>query len=223
MPKKDNKLQIDYVFQDEALLREALTHPGYDSFFNYERLEFLGDAILGFVMGAVLFQKFPHANAGELSKRHISLVKQETLALIANNINIENSIILSEGDRKNNVQCNNSTLENVLEALIAAVYLDRGFDAVYNFTYSLWLPIIESMQDIPLDPKSVVQEWMQKKYGSLPKYELTSKSGPDHNPVFFVELDLEGYPKVQASGATKKNAEKNAAYKAIERWGVTLN
>jgi len=211
---------ILYNFRDENLLKMALTHPSLNNKnpqnFNYERLEFLGDKVLSLVIGEYLMNKFPNENEGNLSKRHASLVAGATLAQIATKINLPEMIILSFGEQKIGGNQNKNNLENALEALIGAIYLDANFEEAKKFILNFWQEFFDKNILPPQDCITKLQELIQAKLKKLPKYFTEKKGGLDHQPIFISTLEIEGLnQKFCAEGKSKKEAQKNVAQYAL--------
>ena len=206
---------IKYNFKNIQLLNEALTHPSIISKeifkFNYERLEFLGDAVLNIVISEMLFNIFPKDTEGSLAKKKTALVCGSKLVEVAQAINLGQFIIMSDGERACGGANNSSNLENALEALIGAIYLDGGLKAAKEFINSFWKHSAKHMSTPPQDAKTILQEWVQGKGLPAPIYYTIDKSGPDHNPIFTVEVRIPSYEAVQAVGNNKKVAEQKAA------------
>jgi len=172
----------------------------------YERLEFLGDRVIGLIVAEMLYQQFPNEAEGAMAKRFVALTREEALADIARQIGLPDLIKTDE----ENLRQNNSVLSDVCEAVIAALYLDKGLDTVREFMVPLWQPLIESEIQIPQDAKSELQEFCQKKFKGLPTYQLVDRTGPDHQPVFTVQVQIRN-KKAIGVGSSKKLAEQNAA------------
>ncbi len=210
--------KISYQFQNQALLQEALTHPSFtkkSNSNNYQRLEFLGDAVLGLTIAETLIKKYPEANEGELSKRQAYLISGEILSQVAVQIGIGEVIKFSEGEKSLGGKTNKHNLENACEALIGAIYLDSGLENCQKFILQNWQNIIDQNQEIPKDPVSLLQEIIQSKSKKLPIYNIEKIAGNSHQPIFqaIVEFDDKKY---QAQGSSKKEAQKNAAVLAME-------
>lgn len=188
------------------LLAKALQLPFKGKRAGYERLEFLGDRVVGLVVAEFLYDTFPDEQEGALAKRFVALTREETLANIARELDLPAQLKTNE----NELRHNDSVLSDVCEAVIAALYLDKGLNAVKKFMKPLWMPLIESEIEIPQDAKSELQEWSQKKYKVLPVYELKGRTGPDHLPSFTVEVRV-GKLTMLGTGSSKKLAEQNAA------------
>ena len=203
--------KIGYHFKDEKLLVTALTHSSAGNKDNYERLEFLGDRVLGLVMADILYNRFPHENEGDMAKRLSSLVQGSTVASLSDNISLGEFVILSDAEKGSGGRRNDNILADVYEALIGAVYLDGGLEPCRLLIASQWADIMDKMIKPPLHPKTQLQEWAQARGLSLPVYRVLGQSGPDHAPVFEVELEISGYDPVQTKGRTRQDAEKKAA------------
>jgi ribonuclease-3 len=211
---------ISYNFRDESLLKMALTHPSLNTKnsqnFNYERLEFLGDKVLSLVIGEYLMNKFPDENEGNLSKRHAGLVAGSTLAQIATKIDLPQMLMLSFGEQKIGGNLNKNNLENALEALIGAIYLDANFIEAKKFILNFWQDFFDKNILPPQDCISKLQEIIQAKSKKLPKYFTEKKGGLDHQPIFISRLEIQGLnQEFYAEGNSKKEAQKNVAQIAL--------
>ena len=203
--------RIDYHFKDLWLLQKALTHPSAGSEKNYERLEFLGDRVVGLVMAEELFRHFPEENEGDLAKRHAALVQGRMLTQVARKINIGAAMELSDAERQSGGDQNENILADAVEGLIGAIYIDGGLAESHRVIKALWGKSIKIMRTPPQDPKTALQEWAQGRALPLPKYELVGRSGPDHAPTFEVKVEVEGYPSWTSFGPSRRKAEKEAA------------
>jgi ribonuclease-3 len=180
-------------------------------------LEFLGDKVLSLVIGEYLMKKFPNENEGNLSKRHASLVSGATLAQIATKINLPKMLILSFGEKKIGGNNNKNNLENALEALIGAIYLDANFSEAQKFILNFWQDFFDKNILPPQDCISELQELIQAKSKKLPRYFTEKKGGLDHQPIFVSTIDIEGLKqKFCAEGSSKKEAQKNVAQIALD-------
>ncbi|MBQ7412808.1 MAG: ribonuclease III [Alphaproteobacteria bacterium] len=191
---------------NKSLLNQALTLSGHGKKAAYERLEFLGDRVVGLVVAELLYKTFPTEAEGPMAKRFVALTREEALAEIADQIGLPDKLITNEDELRHNA----SVLSDVCEAVVAALYLDKGLKAVKEFMIPLWMPLIQSETQIPQDAKSALQEWSQKKYKELPVYQLVDRNGPDHQPTFTVQVQIRN-KKVIGQGNSKKTAEQNAA------------
>lgn len=212
------KLQdkIGYNFRDIKLLDAALTHSSAGSDTNYERLEFLGDRVLGLVMADLLYGIFPKESEGDLAKRHAALVQGTMLADLARGMELGGVLQLSEAERASGGADNDNILADGLEALIGAMYLDSGLLSCQNFMKVLWGDRVRVMKDPPQDSKTALQEWAQARGFSLPSYEVVEREGPDHAPVFSVEVTVGRWPPRRAQGPSIRVAEKEAARLLLE-------
>ncbi len=209
-------MAIDYHFKNSSLLEEALTHPSLskNNPLNYQRLEFLGDAILAMIMAELLLKKHQTENEGELSKRQAYLVSGEVISQIARKIGISEIIKISVSEESAGGRNNKRNLENAMEAVIAAIYLDSNLEECREFVLKHWQDFID--QDIapPKDPITSLQEITQAKTKTLPVYETNKTGGDEHKPVFTSMVEIDGN-KFSAEGFSKKEAQKNAAIKAL--------
>jgi ribonuclease-3 len=212
---------IGYKFNNSSLLQEALTHPSLclkaKNVTSYERLEFLGDSVLSLIIIDYLIKKFPLENEGKLAKRKAGLVSGEMLAKIANAAVLGHKIQMSISEEKLGGRDNPNNLENALEAIIGAIYLDSELQTTKNIVLKLWQPYIDDMKEIPIDPKSHLQEELQKRGMELPKYELISQSGPGHMLIFKVSISIPGFTLVIGEGKSKQQAEKEAAMAMLQQ------
>ncbi len=208
---------IGYEFKDPHWLERAMTHSSTAEGYNYERLEFLGDRVLGLVIAHALFKTFPGEREGGLAKRHAALVQGRTLAVIASMNKLGDYIILSDSERKSGGAENENILADILESLIGAIFVDGGYSCAQDFVLKFWGDNIETLTEAPLDPKTELQEWVQAKSLPLPVYEVIDKIGPDHAPMFTIELVIEGEDPVQAEGPSRRQAEKTAARQMLAR------
>lgn len=214
--------KLDYSFEDMELLKLALTHRSKGSK-NYERLEFLGDSILGFVVADFLYKKFPHLAEGKLSRMRSSLVRKETLAAVARELDLSNYLILGEGELKSGGFNRDSILSDTVESLIGAIYLDSNFAMANDFIdrnfASQFAEISE--QSTFKDAKSQLQEAMQKSGLSLPTYEIVNVSGDDHEQVFTLECMIsEASISAQATAKSRRQAEQKAAADVLKKFNL---
>lgn len=211
-------LDLGYTFRQPALLTEALTHPSLvkgKGERGYERLEFLGDRVLGLIIAEMLLAAFPGEMEGEIAKRHAALVRRETLAQVAENLGIPSHLRVPPGDTS--CAASESVLADACEAVIGALYQDGGLDAARPFVQRYWAEKLTAALKPPQDAKSALQEWAQGQGHPRPVYEIASISGPAHRPVFTIAVTVAGLPcPVHADGPTRKSAEQEAAVKAME-------
>ena len=205
--------QLGYQFRDKSLLKTSLTHPSFSKENNYERLEFLGDRVLGLIISNEIFNIYSDDSEGGLAKKISFLVCKNTLIKIADKLMLEKYFIISKNIKKNSFD---SIKANSLEALIAAIYLDSNFSNTYAIVKKLWNNYIKKINLDYHDPKSKLQEWSLKTNNILPVYEVKKKEGPDHNPIFTVNLKLNGKIYSIGVGKNKQDAEIMAAEKALK-------
>lgn len=216
--------RLGYVFRDPALLTLALTHPSTAKLhqgvaYNNQRLEFLGDAVLGLGIARMLYAMYPSESEGDLSKRLVALVNGAQLADVAADLGVGEHMVLSSSEADSGGRALPSNLEDACEALLGALFLDGGLEAVVPVIERYWKPLAVTSALPPKDAKTALQEWAQGRGLPLPVYKVVSESGPAHAPEFTVEVDVRGLAPVQASARTKKLAERMAAealLKAIE-------
>lgn len=199
--------KMGYKFRDQVLLRNALTHSSVRHSGNvFERLEFLGDRVLGVVIAEYLYKHFPKESEGDLAKRLAVLVSKETCDKIGKLIELPEVLKLA-GERSSN----SAVLADAVEALIAALYLDGGLDECRRFIIRYWKTFIEKNMTPPKDSKTTLQEWAQSKGLAIPVYKLVESSGPDHEPLFKVEVSIVNKPPHYGVGSSKRIAEQAAA------------
>lgn len=209
--------RIDYIFNDQDLLRRALTHRSFQKQ-NNERLEFLGDSILGFIIAESLYHQFPRAPEGDLTKMRARLVRQSTLADLARKLGINDFLILGEGELKSGGGERDSILSDALEAVFGAVYLDGGFRNAKTIVLKLFADkLIEINTEDLKDNKTRLQEMLQKKEKPLPVYDVLNQAGEAHDLTFEVKCEIE-HPDSPflAQGRSRRTAEQNAAELAIK-------
>jgi ribonuclease III len=223
--------RLRYPFGDRGILLQSLTHTSYGHEFlqdkpialrDNERLEFLGDAILDVVVSDILLESFPNANEGHLSKMRAAVVRaavvnEKTLAQVAKSISLQDVIRLGKGETQTGGNLKPSIISSAFEALIAAIYLDGGFNAVYPVVRHLFAPLFVEERELMAfyDHKTQLQEIVQARWKVTPTYHLLQTQGPDHAKIFEVEVRMNGKTLAQANGSSKKEAEQNAAKAAI--------
>ncbi len=215
---------LGFSFKDPSLLRQALVHRSYcnenglDPSESYERLEFLGDAVLELAVSTELYRRMPEADEGELTKTRSSLVRRETLAQIARRIDLGNYLLVGKGVESSNGRQQDSVLAAAFEALVAAVYIDQGNEFTRQFILKMFdveLAQAEHAGGPPDNPKSKLQEIIQGQGLNPPTYHLVSSEGPDHGPVFTVDVRVEGQIVGTGAGGRKSDAEGAAAEAAL--------
>lgn len=210
---------IDYTFKDQQLLKQALTHASASESEqgNYERLEFLGDRVLGLVIAHMLYHSFPKEVEGDLAKRLGFLVSAPLLAEVASSLNLDQYVTSTLASDFSKTKKQESILADVCESLIAALYIDGGLEVAWRFVTQYWQPLLERNPMPPSDPKSELQEWLQARSKQVPRYRLIDKIGPDHDPQFKVELTIEPYGTVVGQGVSVRKAQKEAAFEMLQR------
>ncbi len=219
--------KIGHQFNDEKLLNEALTHPSFSKYNraapNYQRLEFLGDKVLSLVISEYLMAKHENENEGDLSRRHAALVSGETLSEIALEVEIEKVLRVSSGEENLGGKTNKRNLENALEALVGAIYLDSDYASAKKFIFKFWQGFFEKNITPPKDPVSQLQEFVQLNSKSLPQYEFAKVGGSEHSPTFAAKLTISHLNlTVESEGRSKKEAQRAAAVLALQNIGVEL-
>jgi len=211
-----NKLEKDLKikFYNKSLLKTSLIHKSFNNKYNNEKLEFLGDRVIGLVLSKKLFDLYPNENEGVLDKRFASLVNKKTCCNIAWSIGVQNYIIT--GNKKKINKNDEKILSDCCEALIGAIYIDRGFDFVESFILNIWKKNIDKSDVTILDPKTKLQEFSLKKYKKLPEYHVMSSVGPRHLPVFKISVSIKGSKKFIGIGHSKQLAELDGAAKLIK-------
>ncbi len=213
---------LGYNFQNEELLSIALTHRSLGKS-NNERLEYLGDAIVGLFIAERLFIKFPEASESQLTRLRSSLVKGEALAQLARDLGVGNYIKLGAGERKSRGWQKDSILADAMEALIGAIYLDSNLENCRGIVLNLYAPLLDklTLDSIALDSKTRLQEYLQANKKPLPSYEVVTEEGDAHAKLFTIECRIEGLDEpVTAQGKTKRGAEQAAAKTALEMIGL---
>ena len=208
--------QLGYVFRDVNLLYQAMTHGSSGKKANYERLEFLGDRVLGLVIAEELYRQHGRDSEGKLSTRHSSMVRGEVCADVAEGLGISEFLHVGTLERKQGLHQTRSMLGDVMEALIGAVYIDGGMDAAKAFVLKHWAGVLKKPRSTQKDAKTYVQEWALARAKSLPVYEVVARSGPEHKPEFTVRLSVADHDPCEGQGPTKQAAEMAAAEKFIE-------
>ena len=214
---------IGYTFKNINLLTEALSHPSLrvkknGRPFNYERLEFLGDSVLDFVITNMLFNEYPDDSEGSLSKKVAYFVSREFCYSVGEQIEIARFMLISPGEENNGGRALAANISNSVEALIAAIYLDGGYECAKDFVHAYWFSSLDETKSY-IDAKTALQEWSQNKLKTLPTYTTIGSEGPEHVPTFLVKVDV-GTPKIPDAigrGKSKKMAEKDAARRMLEQ------
>ena len=212
---QDLQSKINYKFKNINLLTQSLTHKSFDSIKNNEKLEFLGDRVLGLVIAKKLLETYPDEKEGVLDKKFASLVNKKTCLEVAKNINLEKFILILNSNIKR-IKIEDKIISDSCEALIGAIYLDKGFNIVEKIILNLWKKNIRQSVITQIDAKTKLQELTLKNFKKLPIYKLISNSGPRHKPMFKVGVKLPNTKYFISSGKSKKEAEQNAAIECLK-------
>jgi len=207
--------KIGIVFKDKDKLKKSLTHKSFDSINNNEKLEFLGDRVLGLVISKKLLEIYPDEKEGSLDKKFASLVNKKTCLSIAKKINLE-KFILTLNSERSKIPPQDKVISDSCESLIGAIYLDKGFNVVEKFILNFWREEISQSKITRVDAKTKLQEFSLKNFKKLPEYKLISNTGPRHQPIIEVSVKIHNSKKFTAKGSSKKIAEQNAAIKCLE-------
>jgi ribonuclease-3 len=207
--------KINYKFKDKKLLIKSLTHKSYDKINNNEKIEFLGDRVLGLIIAKKLLEIYPEEKEGILDKKFASLVNKKTCLQIANDMSLE-KYILTFNPKNRKIKVEDKVIADCCEALIGAIYLDKGFTAAENFILTFWSKNIKDSVITQIDPKTKLQEYSLKLYKKLPTYKIISNTGPRHKPLFKVAVKLPDTKFYVGQGSSKKDAEQNAAIICLE-------
>jgi ribonuclease-3 len=213
---------IGYRFSDRSHLVRALTHTSAvqapaDS---YQRLEFLGDRVLALTVADMLYRTFPDAEEGELARRLNAMVRRESCADIARTLGLGAMLRLGPGEAQSGGRDKNAILGDVAEAVIAAIHLDGGFAPARDFVERNWYPLMMEARGPMRDPKTSLQEWLQSRGLPAPTYRQVGRSGPDHDPVFEISVEIAGLPGEIGTGGSKRQAERDAATRVLAREGL---
>ena len=210
--KIENFIRIN--FNNKKLLLKSLTHKSYNEIDNNEKLEFLGDRVIGLTLSKKLLSLYPDETEGIIDKKFSNLVNKKTCADIAKQLNLK-KFMRTGNSFKNMKSSNEKILSDCCEALIGAIYLDQGFQIAEKFILKNWEKFIKKSNVTEIDPKTKLQKYSLKKYKKLPKYKMFKETGPKHNPIFKVEVQILNSSKFFGYGKSKKIAQKNAAHKLI--------
>ena len=208
------KIKID--FKNTKILLQAITHKSFDPNNNYENLEFLGDRVLGLVVSKKLFELFPNEKVGSLDKKLASLVNKNKCLEVGNLLNLKEFVITGNSKSSRNI-VENKIISDCCEAIIGAIYLDRGFEVSKIFILKLWKNLINNSEITFVDAKTRLQEYSLKNFKILPIYKLVSNTGPRHKPKFKVGVKLKNSSYIYAIGSSKKIAEQSAASELLKK------
>ena len=206
--------KINIKFKNYELLKQSLIHKSHDNTTNNEKLEFLGDRVLGLVLAKTLLKIYPDEKEGVIDKKFANLVNKKTCLLIAKKIELK-KYITTGNSYKGLSRSDDKIISDGLEALLGAIYLDQGITIVEKFILNLWGDFLDKSSITKIDAKTQLQEHSLKKYKMLPLYKINKQSGPQHSPVFKVEVQIKSSKKYFASGTSKKDAQQNAAQKLL--------
>jgi ribonuclease III len=213
----DLEVRIGYKFRDSELAARALTHlsapsmAGQGRLDSYQRLEFLGDRVLGLVVAQMLYEAFPQASEGELSMRLAALVRRETCAEVAKEWDVGPHVVLGLGEAQAGGRKKEAILADICESLIGAVFVEAGFEAAHRLVAQSWRARMHAVAEPARDAKTAMQEWAQARGLNAPAYAEIARSGPAHAPQFTIQVSLEGFEPSQGSASSKRAAEQAAA------------
>ena len=217
--------KLGYSFKRPELLQRALTHSSSEAVvrgqtLSYERLEFLGDRVLGLVIADYLWQKYSREDQGFLSRHLTQLVRGETCALVSRKLDLGQFMSLGDGEASSGGRQKEALLADVCESVIAALYVDGGIDVARDFILSQWKGFLDGSEELIKDPKTALQEWSQARGLGTPRYVEVEREGPDHAPIFTIEVRIDGVTKRRAKGASKREAQQAAARQLLIHEGV---
>ena len=212
---KDLEKIIKYSFKKISYLEKALTHKSFNNSVNNEKLEFLGDRVLGLVISEKLLEKYPDEKEGIIDKKFANLVNKKTCSLVAKKINLKKFIILGLSHKKPGRSADKIT-SDCLEAIVGAIYLDGGLKQAEKFIFMFWEEYLLKSTITLIDSKTKLQEYSLKIFKELPKYVFFKKTGPQHRPLFKTEVQIPNSKKILGVGSSKKNAQQNAAAKLLK-------
>ena len=211
--------KININFKNKTLLKQAITHKSYDKNINNEKLEFIGDRILGFVIAKKLLELYPNDSEGILDKKLASLVNKNKCLEISKKFNL-NKFIMTGNKQTKSYIIEDKIVSDACEALIGAIFYDQGIKIVEKFILDLWSNNISNSVETKVDAKTKLQEYSLKKFKILPIYKILSTRGPKHKPLFNVSVKIKNNKYVEGSGLSKKEAEQNAASKLLDKIGL---
>ncbi len=206
-----------YNFKDASLLDEALIHPSLNGRKNYQRIEFLGDRVLGLVVADWLLREFPSEAEGKLNRRFTALVRRETLAEITNEMEIMDRVKMAASADNDGTRTKEAVQADICEAVIGAVYLDGGLEPARDLIHKYWHSRVHTTVTVFKDHKTQLQEWAQARGFDLPAYSAVGRTGPDHSPIFILEVSLGEHGAAKGEGSSKRIAEQAAAEALLER------
>ena len=219
MSLNDLEKILQIKFKNKKILEKSLIHKSLDPINNNEKLEFLGDRVLGFVISKKLYEIYPEETEGALDKKFASLVNKNMCLSIANKLNLS-KFVKTNTNKTNNYKPENKIISDTCEAIIGAIFLDQGIKVVENFILKIWNEYIENTQETKIDSKTMLQEFSLKKYKVLPKYTLLKTKGPKHKPVFHVQVKIKSSKSIDGIGSSKKLAEQDAATSLLRKMNL---
>ncbi len=219
MSLNDLEKILHIKFKNKKILEKSLIHKSLDPINNNEKLEFLGDRVLGFVISKKLYEIYPEETEGALDKKFASLVNKNMCLSIANKLNLS-KFVKTNTNKTNNYKPENKIISDTCEAIIGAIFLDQGIKVVENFILKIWNEYIENTQETKIDSKTMLQEFSLKKYKVLPKYTLLKTKGPKHKPVFHVQVKIKSSKSIDGIGSSKKLAEQDAATSLLRKMNL---
>ena len=219
MSLNDLEKILQIKFKNKKILEKSLIHKSLDPINNNEKLEFLGDRVLGFVISKKLYEIYPDETEGAMDKKFASLVNKNMCLSIANKLNLS-KFIKTNTNKTNNYKPENKIISDTCEAIIGAIFLDQGIKVVENFILKIWNEYIENTQETKIDSKTMLQEFSLKKYKVLPKYTLLKTKGPKHKPVFHVQVKIKSSKSIDGIGSSKKLAEQDAATSLLRKMNL---
>ncbi len=206
---------LQYNFKNKRLLEKSITHKSFDNINNNEKLEFLGDRVLGLIISKKLLELFPDEKEGIIDKRFANLVNKKTCSSIAKKMNIKKFMFLGSS-HKSLERSEEKVIGDCLEAVIGAIYLDSNLKSVEKFIFHQWKEFLRNSKVLHIDPKTKLQEYSLKKFKKLPTYTFYKKTGPQHRPLFKTDVQIPESKKIIGTGSSKKNAQQDAAKKLLE-------
>lgn len=224
--KKATELEkaIGYVFSNRALLTKALTHSSARSASqprsDYERLEFLGDRVLGLSIAEMVSNAFPDSSEGDLARKFNRLVRGGACAKVGARVGLGAQLVLSESEAGHGGRTKETILADAMEAVLGAIFIEAGFDVARDVIVKLWSPLLDGLPHVAVDPKSALQEWAQGNGLPLPEYREKARKGPDHAPNFVSQVKVAGFEPADGEGSSKRAAEQAAATAFLTRHKV---
>ncbi len=212
--EKNIEIVLDYNFKNNNLLKQSLVHKSFDNIDNNEKLEFLGDRVLGLIISKKLIEIYPEEKEGIIDKKFANLVNKKICLKIAQELNLKNFMLLGQS-HKSLQKSAEKIMGDCLEALIGAIYLDGGLKSAEKFVLKFWKKHLENSNLPRIDAKTQLQEYSLKKYKKLPQYTFFKKTGPQHKPIFKIDVQIQNSKKFIGYGTSKKNAQQNAASKLL--------